>query len=1308
MKKLLFLSILILSSFNYAVAQQAPQKFNYQAVARDADGKPLTDTEVSLRMAIISDTDLDRPVYAEEHVVLTNKLGLFNLHIGAGEVLEGDFENIDWGSASHYLRVWLDADNSGQFEEVGTSQLLSVPYALYAARSGTADVDGGTRSDPNDWTINGNSGTDDATNFIGTTDGQDLAIRTNDTEVARFTTEGDLDLAVDSRILSNSEMLLAVDNTSTYVGTATDHDSNTGVDNTFIGNKSGKENTTGSNNLFIGNKAGRENTTGSTNIYLGTSAGMLSTTASNNIVIGYKAGQNNTDGNFNTFIGRLSGFNNTTGRYNLAIGSEAGLANVSSDANSFIGFKAGSNTTGPYNTAIGYLSGNGNTTGQKNTYIGYGADGSATINNATAIGADATVTQSNSVVLGNDANVGIGSSAPEAKLHVVGSMKLVDGNQADGYVLTSDANGNASWQQEGSGLFGATGPTGPTGADGAIGPTGTDGATGPTGAQGPTGATGSYIAGDNISISNDTISATSSTMVFDTLGGVVLPGSAVDETSDDFVFGSTQLDDDGNADHDSRFFFDKGKGAFRAGTVTNTHWNSDNVGLSSFASGYNTRATGDYATAMGFGTTASGLKSAVIGTGSTASGNGSVALGAVATSSNTYSMAFGFYSTASGANSTAIGSYSEATGDYSMALGTYSTTSGPGAIGIGNYVSAPSGYEITIGRYNTSYTPDNVNDWDEDDRLFTIGNGTGSTATSDAMVILKNGNTGLGTSTPDATLHIDGSIKYEDGNQADGYVLTSDADGNATWQAASADTMPIISDADGDTKILVEESTDEDIIRFDIAGNEKMVLNSDGLGIGLSPITTFHVKTSGIDSSAIDQSVETANGNSFDNVAEWQSLTAGVSGYLTQIDLRFSGSGDDMTISFYEGEGTDGELLYISSIVSAPSSGWHSFPTDSVQVEAGQQYTIVLSSGYRWRFDNSGVYEDGRGGNYDLRDYGFRTYVAAQEKGFRVSSSGVSINDYQFPYSDGSSGQVLSTDGSGTISWADAAVDTDDQQLSLSGTELSIEDGNSVDITLPIVADADGDTKIQVEESSDEDFIRFDVGGTEAMVIDTAGNVGIGTDSPTSRLTVYSTIGGDYQGIRIANPRPVLILEDTDANTWKIEMNAKDLQFTEDGIGTAMTIQEVSGNVGIGTISPSYKLQVGESGDGTVARANAWNTFSDLRWKKDFEIIPDALSKLQQVNGYFYNWKEGVDSTQQVGVVAQEIEEILPQCVSTDENGYKSVDYSKLTAWLIQVNKEQEEEIQSLKTELKTEKETNEARLQLIEEQLGIGLKTER
>ncbi len=217
--------------------------------------------------------------------------------------------------------------------------------------------------------------------------------------------------------------------------------------------------------------------------------------------------------------------------------------------------------------------------------------------------------------------------------------------------------------------------------------------------------------------------------------------------SDDFVFGSPQLDKDGDTDHDSRMFFDKDKGAFRAGYVTGTHWDVANIG--------------DYSTAMGAFNTASGMMSTAMGGNNIASGPGSTVMG-----SNTI---------ASGGNSTAMGNGSYASGDYSTAMG-YSTT-------------AESGYEMAVGKYDTEYTPISTTGWDAADRLFVIGNGQTFGARSDAMVILKNGNTGFGTSTPDTTMHILGKMKYEDGTQGAGKVLTSDANGLASWQASVGDNM---------------------------------------------------------------------------------------------------------------------------------------------------------------------------------------------------------------------------------------------------------------------------------------------------------------------------------------------------------------------------------------------------------------------------------------------------------------------------------------------------------------------------------------
>jgi len=123
----------------------------------------------------------------------------------------------------------------------------------------------------------------------------------------------------------------------------------------------------------------------------------------------------------------------------------------------------------------------------------------------------------------------------------------------------------------------------------------------------------------------------------------------------DFVIGSPQLADDGNSNHDARMFFDKSKGAFRAGKVTGTQWDDANVGDYSHAEGYNTTASGDRSHAEGYYTTASVIYSH--------------AEGGVTTASGVASHAEGYYTTASGDRSHAEGYYTTASGNYSHAEG---------------------------------------------------------------------------------------------------------------------------------------------------------------------------------------------------------------------------------------------------------------------------------------------------------------------------------------------------------------------------------------------------------------------------------------------------------------------------------------------------------------------------------------------------------------------------------------------------------------------------------------------------------------
>lgn len=142
---------------------QVPQKINYQAVARNAAGAVLGNTNVSARFTVHDASAGGTIVYQETKAGLaTNPFGLFTHAIGTGTVVSGTFAGINWGSGEKYLQVEVDPANGTSYSINGTSQLLSVPYALYAANGGTVGPQGATGA-------TGSTGPTGATGATGST-----------------------------------------------------------------------------------------------------------------------------------------------------------------------------------------------------------------------------------------------------------------------------------------------------------------------------------------------------------------------------------------------------------------------------------------------------------------------------------------------------------------------------------------------------------------------------------------------------------------------------------------------------------------------------------------------------------------------------------------------------------------------------------------------------------------------------------------------------------------------------------------------------------------------------------------------------------------------------------------------------------------------------------------------------------------------------------------------------------------------------------------------------------------------------------
>ncbi len=134
MKKTVVL-FLLASFVCLSLHAQSPKGFNYQAVARDISGEILADQGVGLQIDILQGSIEGEAVYREVFFPVTNEFGLINIVVGSGSVLYGNFEEIDWSQGPCFIQIHLDPDGGSDFAEMGTSQLLSVPYALHASTS---------------------------------------------------------------------------------------------------------------------------------------------------------------------------------------------------------------------------------------------------------------------------------------------------------------------------------------------------------------------------------------------------------------------------------------------------------------------------------------------------------------------------------------------------------------------------------------------------------------------------------------------------------------------------------------------------------------------------------------------------------------------------------------------------------------------------------------------------------------------------------------------------------------------------------------------------------------------------------------------------------------------------------------------------------------------------------------------------------------------------------------------------------------------------------------------------------------------
>lgn len=316
------------------------------------------------------------------------------------------------------------------------------------------------------------------------------------------------------------------------------------------------------------------------------------------------------------------------------------------------------------------------------------------------------------------------------------------------------------------------------------------------------------------------------------------------------------------------------------------------------------------------------------------------------------------------------------------------------------------------------------------------------------------------------------------------------------------------------------------------------------------------------------------------------------------------------------------------------------------------------------------------------------TFNGSTATKLNVSLSGTRTLNFALDTTGASSGQVLTYNGSALV-WQTPATYAP-TTCGVSGSYFC-QNGNSFGGTATL-------------GTSDNQSLVFKTNNTTAMTITNSGSVAIGSQTPASTLHVDGGTGntsilkltnGSTTGQTVTDGMDVGI--DGTGVAYINQYEAQALVFVVGGVGSSFQRITVlaNGNVGIGNPTPTRLLHVGSSSTATGAVATFQNSggtctvtpnvaggvscSSDERLKKNFENFSGALNLVNKIDIKKYNMNtDPAGAPKQIGVVAQELEKVLPGLVSTDQNGYKTVSYSALAPIALEAIKEQQIQINAI------------------------------
>ena len=715
---------------------------------------------------------------------------------------------------------------------------------------------------------------------------------------------------------------------------------------------------------------------------------------------------------------------------------------------------------------------------------------------------------------------------------------------------------------------------------------------------------------------------------------------------------------------------------------------SDNVNVAVGDSTLYSNTTGHSNTASGY----RALTSNTTGNTNTANGRGSLSSNETGRG-NTANGAYSLNANTTGNDNTAIGVSAlpfSTTGIRNTACGNFAMNSNFN----GSYNAAFGRSALSnnfLGNYNTGIGYNAGVDVDSYNLTNATAIGANSTVSQDSSLVLGNAvNVGIGTSTPDRSSKLDiqsvssgiliprmtNDQRDSIANPTTGLLVFSNTDSafyyydGAGWVTFD-EKITVVIDADKDTKIQVEENSDDDIIRFDMAGTEYFRMMNGRLEVLNTAQNIFIGAGAGMHDDMSDNSnVAVGDSALFTNTAG-RNITA-----MGNRALYANTSGFDNT-AFGNGALSNNTLAICNSAIgflTLEKNTLGAWNTAAGAFTLGKNLTGShnTASGFKALSNNTTGSSNtafGREALENNKSGNFNTAIGY--------NAGVNVAD--------------STLTNATAIGANSRVEQDNS-LVLGGTgayAVNVGIGTTsptVKLDVSDVIRTSGDTwpssgaglELAYDASQNRGFVQvYDRDSAQSgQLYLGSGNVGIGVLDPTAKMDIaggqWDIPGGSQGDFRIGNSSNGLRIGVSTGgggagDVRMFAVGGTNRMILGTGTSDVLTVNS-SGNVGIGTISPTAELHV----VGNIHYTGTITDISDRRLKENFSAVNDVLSDLHLLAAYSYNMKGDAKKVREYGLIAQDVQKVFPEMVRIidEENGYLGVSYIQMVPVLVEAVKE--------------------------------------